>query len=434
MKTYSEVLSLLNALPVMPDRPPSLDPTVEGLRRLGFHQWGFSPERVVIVAGTNGKGSTCASLEALLLSAGKRVGFYSSPHLVDATERFRVNGSDVERDIFVRAYEAVRKKMDDLFLTQFEIHTLMAVWIFCSSEAIRAVDLLILEVGLGGEWDATNAVPHSTCVITPLSLDHENLLGKGLPNIARAKFGVIGPGNLVVHAPFETEVQLMARETQNRTKSRWVERTQFRFLAQKKVEAEPEFAIETRWGRSRLALPGLRGAENAALALTVFSELGFDPRAHLHALPRTRWLGRMHKLQTDATLSRAPIYLSGDHNCQGVESLIELLEHYSWKNILILASTAQDKDAASMLTMLSSLPRSKLFLTRNPFRGADLSFYGDWLKRAEGAWESVEEAFRQVVHQAREGDLVLVTGSLYLVGEIQKKFGAPAELAGAPND
>ncbi len=428
-QAYHEAVRHIESLGVMPERAPSLLPTQAGLKALGFESWGFLPDRATIVAGTNGKGSTCATLEALLLSAGRRVGFYSSPHLIETTERFRLNGAEISREDFLAGFEVVRTRVRDVKLTHFEWLTLMAAWLFCSGERLKPVDHLVLEVGLGGLWDATNAIPHSTCVLTPLALDHENLLGAGIENIARAKFGVVSAGSRVIYAPFPRDlggadrIECLARELQKVTSSEWNPRSEFTYSALAATDefSEPEFTIRTRWGEAQLALPGERGAENAALALAAFEALGFDPQAHLSALSRVSWPGRMQKVTLGPGFRCAcPVYASGDHNPHGVRSLLALLKSYRYRKLHVLASAAKDKTFQPMFESLAAIPNCLLYLTVNPFRGAPLSHYGDWLTKAQGAWESPEVAFRETLARAQPGDRVLVTGSLYLVGEILK--------------
>jgi dihydrofolate synthase / folylpolyglutamate synthase len=424
--TYVEAVRDLESRQIMPDTAPGLAPMEEGLRRISFDSYGFDPAKVIIVAGTNGKGSVCASLEALLYSAGERVGLYTSPHLVELTERFRIDGDDISRELFARAFEKVSGATSDLALTHFEILTLMAAWTFCSGEAVGPVDRLILEVGLGGLWDATNAIPHRTCIITPIALDHQNLLGDTIEAIAGNKFGVVSQGALVVHAHLPTFIRQLASHVQKQTESRWIEAMPYRYSANppKAPGGEPQFFFQSSFGTAQLALPGKRGAENTAIALTAFQELGFDATVYLACLKHVRWPGRMERFKP-LVPAVCPIYLSGDHNVQGIRSLLEFLPHYPRKHLHILASTAKDKDIEGILQPLFNTPESSVYLTRNPFRGGELSEYGNWLMKAHGAWEDPATAFQRVLEMTRPGDLVVVTGSLYLVGLIKKLFGQP---------
>ncbi len=409
---YQEVVQALEARGMMPDRPPSLEPMHEGLRLIGFDRYCFSPDRVIVVAGTNGKGSTCASLEALLVRAGERVGLYTSPHLVETTERYRLNGVDISQEQFCLAYEQVERDTRSIALTHFELLTLMAAWHFCSGQAIKPVDWLILEVGLGGTWDATNAIPHSTSVITALGMDHENLLGSTIAEIAANKFGIVGPGNLVVHAPLPPEAKPVAEKVRAQTQSHWVESTSFEYSVRSLV-----FLIKTRWGKTELALPGLRGAQNAALALTICDALGFNPEPLLPALPQVQWPGRMERV--DMKGAPCPVYLSGDHNPQGIASLLELLLYYPRTHLHVLIGVGRDKAFAQMMESLRGLSNSTLYLTETPYRGFALKEYGPTLTQVGGSWAEPLEAMKQVMQLAKPGEMILVTGSLYLVGKIR---------------
>ncbi|HEX4925808.1 MAG TPA: hypothetical protein VFV50_17065, partial [Bdellovibrionales bacterium] len=323
--SYEEIIQNLEGRGIMPKTAPALEPTRRALATCGLNEWPFfrdfknDPFKVVIVAGTNGKGSVCATLEALLTAAGERVGLYTSPHLQDTTERIRIGGADVSREHFSDAFFKVSEKLGDVQLTHFEMITVMAVWLFASGETLPPVDRIILEVGLGGLWDATNAVPHGACVITPLGMDHQNFLGPTIVDIAKNKFAVVpqerelGRPALVVHAKLPPETLELARQVQSATRSRWIESKS----GQLHVEAtasEPRFILDSPWGAARLSLPGPRGASNAMTALTMFEALGFDPSRYLYALTQVRWPGRMEKISE----APCPVYLSGDHNEQGV--------------------------------------------------------------------------------------------------------------------
>ena len=416
---YRQAIAELEALPMMPDRAPSLEPTLRALERLDI---SFSDSRVVIVAGTNGKGSVCACLEALLLSAGQTTGLYTSPHLVETTERFRRNGKDISEQEFVQAYEAVCSRTRGIRLTHFEILTLMAYWTLASGVSAPPVDWLILEVGLGGTWDATNAVPHRICVITSLGLDHQNLLGDSLTEIAGNKFGVIPkvhPPAVVVHTEFQDEaVRTLSRKVGAKTNAKFIPATEWTCDVKQETDG-PRFCLSTKWGSVELGLPGARGAQNAATALTAFAALGFNPRDGIQSLSTVRWPGRMERIEL--ARSPCPVYLSGDHNPQGILSLIEILNHYPRRTLHLLVGIGKDKDCDSILTSLRSLPDTRIYLTTTPYRGRVLSEYGRWLSVADGSFEDPVRGLRRVIEMASAGDLIVVTGSLYLVGAIHSK-------------
>lgn len=414
--TYPQIISELESRTVMPDRPPSLQTTQEALKRV-LSTASFRPERTLVVAGTNGKGSICATLEALLLSANQKVGLYTSPHLIETRERIRIQGADVSVDLFCKAYHRVENQTLDLGLSHFEMLTVMAAWIFFSSEAAQHLDWFIFEVGLGGLWDATNAIPHEFCGIASLGFDHQNLLGNTLPEIALNKFGIIQPGAQVIYTPLPEEVKPLARKIQSQTQSHWIPSIpyEYEFISEGLIA---RFFLTTRWGRAEITLPGLRGAQNTATALTLFHALGFAPEDHLHALQTVRWSCRMEKflLQSHPTLN---LYLSGDHNPQGIESLIELLKAYPYQSLYILAGFAKDKDSSTMLRLLSKIPRSSLYLTQTPVRSADLHLPTEISSLLTGVFPSSTLGLQHILTQAQPQDLILITGSLYLAGYLK---------------
>jgi dihydrofolate synthase/folylpolyglutamate synthase len=413
---------------MMPDRPPTLEPMRRALELLCGAAGSLDPEKITLVAGTNGKGSVSATLEALLRSAGKRVGLYTSPHLVETTERIRRDGADLTQEQFLAAYLEIRDIVFEAELSHFETLTLMAVNLFFPRATIpqeTQVDHAIFEVGLGGAWDATNAIPHRFCVITRLGYDHENLLGKDLAQIAANKFGIIprlepARAAQVTHSPLPPEVRALARQTQAETGSHWRESMPFQLHvhAGTPLTREPVFEIETHAGRAVLALPGLRGAQNTATALTAFEMLGFDPRAHLSALSQVKWPGRMQKAKIQG--APCPVYLSGDHNPQGVASLLELLRYYPRRHLHLLVGVGKDKDLDGILGPLAGLPDTSLYLTETPFRGRVLEDYGEWLGRARMSDADPARALQRIFSLASPDDLVVVTGSLYLVGLLSR--------------
>lgn len=407
--SYEQAVHALESRGVMPERPPALVPTQEGMKLLRLD---IDPSRVIVVAGTNGKGSVCATLEALLLEAGQTTGLYTSPHLIEHTERIRVNGQDISRELFTEAYEQVSHLTRDIALTHFEALTLMAAWVFFKNP--RPVDWAIFEVGLGGLWDATNAIPHDTAVITALGLDHLNLLGPTLSDVARNKFGIIHKDTRVVHAKFPEELGKLVQETKSARGRQWLQAPETELL----VEPGPKFCMSSPWGKAELKLAGKRAAQNSSLALSVFEALGFDPGRHLSALSKVRWPGRMELVANKPV----PTYLSGDHNPQGIESLLELLEYYPRTHLHILAGVGREKDADGVLAPLFDLPNASVYLTEIPFRPRTRAEYGAWADKAADYSADSARALRAIQAKAKTGEMILITGSLYLVGQARALF------------
>ena len=397
---FSDTVTYLENLIMMPKTMPGLDKIRSAVVEKNWFT-KLDSQKIITVAGTNGKGTTCAVLEALLLSEGQKVGLYTSPHLIQTTERIRMNGADISEADFIQLFLKNKTLIEKYELSHFESLTLMAADHFFNHN----LDFVIFEVGLGGAYDATNVFPNQYSVITKLGLDHQNILGDTIQDIARNKFGIIKNNNLVVHHKLPADVNLPKN-----INAKW-------------IQADPAWAlfvdnqwqIETKWGNTQMNMVGQRSAENAATALTLFENLGFQPAKCLQALNHVRWNGRMQKISWPNMT--APIYLSGDHNIQGIESLIEILKNYKWKKLHLIIGIGQDKSCAEMFDQLLKLQNAQLYLTVTPFKGRQLSEYPkNILNSAVEKNENVIQILNQI--KTTKDDLVLVTGSLYLVGLI----------------
>jgi dihydrofolate synthase/folylpolyglutamate synthase len=356
-------------------------------------------------------------LEALLLDTKKKVGLYTSPHLEETTERIRVQGISLEPKYFCEIYETIEEKLKPLEknhpFSHFEMLTLMAAWAFHREN----VNYAIFEVGVGGTWDATNAMTHSLCAITSISYDHENLLGSDLLSIASNKFGIVTQQATVIHTALPASIQALADEVQRQTQSTWIPSVPTT-LEVDCFQEEPRFFIQTPWGRAKLACPGKRAAENTALALTLFETLGYSPSLHLQAISEVNWPGRMQKVRNKP----CPVYFSGDHNPAGVQSLLDLLPYYRRKKLLLCIGIGKHKSADAMLSLFFRLPETKIVLTETPFGTRPLQEYGPWLLQADYAQKDPWQAFQYLLSQAQREDLLVVTGSLYLIGFLSKKI------------
>lgn len=409
MSEFKKAVAALEALNIMPKTMPGLEKLKQALQ----HKTWFAelnPEKIITVAGTNGKGTTCAALQTLLLSAGKKVGLYTSPHLISTVERIRVNGQEIAEADFVRLYQENKALIAQYELTHFESLTLMAAEYFFANNEL---DYVIFEVGLGGTYDATNVFPNRYSIITALAMDHQNILGNTVLEIAKNKFGIIKPNSKVVHHPLPGEVFALFAEVLAQTNSQAIAAVAGSIHAEK--DFEPHWFLTTPWGKTLVNIPGHRACENIMTALTMFEELGFEPQDHLHSLEKIPWAGRMQKIKWPHL--EAPVYLSGDHNFQGVQSLVQLLQSYEWNDLHLVVGIGQDKAADEMFRLLYTLPRVNIYLTKTPFKGRSLMEYPEDVRtRAVDENEDVIALLNSV--PAKKNDLVIVTGSLYLVGAV----------------
>ncbi|OGX41580.1 MAG: hypothetical protein A3C53_08425, partial [Omnitrophica WOR_2 bacterium RIFCSPHIGHO2_02_FULL_68_15] len=283
------------------------------------------PERrwgAIHVAGTKGKGSTCALSAAILQAAGIRTGLYTSPHLVHLSERIQVDGRPVTAETLAAAVDAVRPSVAQLPSppTYFEVLTAIAFWVFAEA----GVELAVVEVGLGGRLDATNVVDPLVSVITPVSLDHTDLLGSTLTAIAREKAGIIKPGRPVVVAPQSPDALAVLKAVAEEQGAPCLEvaaRAQVRVL---EASAEGQrVALRTAAGTSRtIALPllGAHQADNLATAVTALESLpapwAIADAAVAEGAARVVWPGRLQVLER-----RPWVVLDGAQNAASAAAL-----------------------------------------------------------------------------------------------------------------
>lgn len=418
--SFQEVIDRMDRARDLPAKVGSFSRMREALERMALPL----PEKgqgVILVAGTNGKGTVSKALEVLLsrVSSSGAVGLFTSPHLMKATERIRSFGSDLSEEEFVRAFEIVEPVVSEFDLSHFEILTLMMAEVFFGGRVRPRVDWAVIEVGVGGRLDPTRLIPHETSVVTSLGMDHVDLLGPTLRDIAREKFAIVDGSRLLVHLALSTPE--LEEEAVAACAGRPVRRISVTPLPFDVAEG-PTWVARTPWGEAPLSLLGRRAVENVSLALIVYRELGFDPREALPILSKIEWPCRMERF----ILGGRTVYLSGDHNPEGVASLCEILTHFDYRSLHLLVGIGGKKDADTMLTELMKLPRAKLRLTTTPFRGQPLSSYGEkWLKRATAADENPFASLDRALVESDPEDLIVCTGSLYLTGDLRRRCLVP---------
>ncbi|MDR1551248.1 MAG: hypothetical protein LBS14_01030 [Holosporaceae bacterium] len=399
-------------------KPNSVDMVKRALDNLDLE---IDPAMVIVVSGTNGKGSTCATLQTLLMASGKNVGFLSSPHLIKINERIKFNGEDISDEDFCEIFNIVHAKVQDFDLSYFEYIMLIAAHYFFRT---KSVDFAILEIGLGGTFDAVNAVPHKLSVITKLGIDHESILGNSPLKIAENKFGIISNNNYVFHTKFDNEnvVQLFEK-TVKKLQATAVEAYPY-VCHVKRSNRYPSFYIEMSLGNFRMNLQGERAAENTALAITVFDHLVNNAGQFLPAIDKVMWPGRMERV----TYRNHDVFLSGDHNPQGIQSLLDLLKFYNFENAHFVVGICRDKKYGEMLEKLLHSKSAKLYLTETPEKTLHIDEYDECFLYAaefisadpvEALNIAIDHAFRSEASGLTFRQLVIVTGSLYLVGKIK---------------
>jgi dihydrofolate synthase/folylpolyglutamate synthase len=382
--------------------------------------------RCVHVAGSNGKGSTCAFLEKFLRMSGYRTGLYTSPHLCDIRERFRVDGTWIPPEELERHTQAVlsacgrvREKLGRL-PTHFEALTAIA---FCWFKE-RKVDWVVLEVGLGGRLDATNVIPFSgVSVITPITLEHQDILGRSLAKIAVEKAGILKPrGFAVTHQPHPPALKAIAAVAKERGVTLWVAGRDFRSKRKGKGFSWEGPGLEANF---EVPDPGGFQVENAALALAGFQALAAqgvpsDPVLLRKALAACRWPGRVEIVRRDPW-----VLLDGAHNPGAAKALADhLRSRYPGKKWVLLNGSLKDKDHGGMARALAPLVVHVIATEPDSGRAMDG-------KKTLQAWRRAgvkgdlardpKKALRLALERSRREKLpLLVTGSLYLVGDVRK--------------
>ncbi|MBM3745979.1 MAG: bifunctional folylpolyglutamate synthase/dihydrofolate synthase [Acidobacteria bacterium] len=380
-----------------------------------------SPHRVgrfIHVAGTNGKGSVAAMIDAALRAAGLRTGLYTSPHLVEPTERIRIGGRSVGMEQFVWAFEQVHQAAEQLLRegrlehhpTYFETVTAMAFVLFRA----QAVKSAVLEVGLGGRLDATNVVTPRLCVITPIDFDHEAFLGKSLEAIAAEKAGILKPGVPAVFAAQRPEVvaTLERAAAAAGIEPVWTSRWRAEEVA---LQADGSRFVAAGPRRIRLDCPlaGEHQIANTLTALTALDCLGVPDDAIRDGIRQTCWPGRLERVSTGPD-----ILLDGAHNPAGAHALAaHITRFYSGRKVWLIYGAMRDKAVAEMSAILFPLAAQVIVTASDQPRAVRPELIRDLvshprLRIAPRLAEALEMA-----RQAPPQDVVFVTGSLFLVGE-----------------
>lgn len=402
-----------------------LDSMARFLGRLGNPQEQL---RFVHVAGTNGKGSTAAVLQAILSRAGYRVGLYTSPHLSCVRERFRINEAYIDQEAFTRHAAAIYGVLAGEQITYFEFTTALALLWF----AEQRVELAILEVGMGGRLDATNVITPRVGVITNVSLDHQAYLGDTLAAVAWEKAGIIKPGVPLVSGVAADEAgQVVTARCRELAAPLYQLGRDFSWQAN---QTAPPAGDHLSWDYRGMAaafsaLPStLRGRHqlaNQSLALAVLELLAPElpvPESALRAgLAGIGWPGRLELLQTGEAGHERRILLDGAHNPAGVAELVAALQRdFSYRRLVVIWGAMADKDLAAGLELMAPLAPTFIFTRPEAERSATVEELWALLPpesrpRALAA-AGVVEALELACRQSGGEDLVVVAGSLYLVG------------------
>ena len=365
--------------------------------------------KVITVAGTNGKGSTCAMMEAILLSAGYQVGVYSSPHLVTYNERVRINGKMLSDDDHCRAFAAIDYQRAGISLSLFEFGTLAALWLFNESP----LDVVILEVGLGGRLDATNVVDHDVSVITSLAIDHVDWLGDNIEVIGFEKAGIFRRNRPAICGQPNPPASVAAHADDISAS-----------LYQVGYQFDYDITDETwRWHSGAfeltdLPMPALP-LPNAATALMALSVSGLEvtDKQIVHGLATATLAGRLQVLQT-----KPLVVLDVAHNPHSAQYLASQLPRlkakYGVDRVLGVIGMLHDKDIKGTVSEMLSVIDRWYPVDLKGERAAKAAEIVTFLPKNTICYDSPIEGYQAALSEATSSSMVIVFGSFYTVGEI----------------
>jgi len=390
---------------------------------------------IIHIAGTNGKGSTAAIISSILQSEGFKVGLYTSPHLVDFTERMKINFQSISEKRVCELLERIKPYNEEVAHTAgynhptfFEVITSMAFLYFFEEK----VDFLVLEVGLGGRLDATNVCQPLISVITCIDYDHMDKLGNSLKEIAREKGGIIKPGGMVITSDQYVEAYDEIKKIAN-------EKNSLIFSIGKEIDYKiiksdikgNTFNLKGIYNNYKdlfIPLLGKHQVSNAATAVTAIEALrikglNISPRAIKEGLEKVKWEGRLEIIQYNPLL-----ILDGAHNPNGVKMVRQALEEiFYYHRLILVLAIFSDKDYKKMIQIIS--PIADLIITtkaENPRATPPQIIAQEAAQYISQdriiVIENIPQAIKCALSNSHKDDLICITGSLYTIGEAKRYF------------
>ncbi|MBW2965627.1 bifunctional folylpolyglutamate synthase/dihydrofolate synthase [Candidatus Woesearchaeota archaeon] len=337
--------------------------------------------KIIHVAGTNGKGSVCAMIDAILTQSGYRVGMFTSPHLIKINERIRINNKLIETKDLERLNKKVLnlEKKHKINLTFFETLTVIAYLYFKE----KNTDYVILETGMGGRLDATNTSTPILSIITNIGLEHTDVLGNTLKDIAKEKAGIIKPNTTIITNAKALPLKII-KNTAKKHNSKLIR-------AKNNIKTN---------------LKGIFQLENAATASTALKQLNIKQNIINKGLKKVIWPGRFE--------FKSGILLDCAHNPDGIKALMNSVKQLKYKNLIIIFGTMKDKNIFSMAKKLKYnkiiLTKANMDKARNPIK-IKKYFKNPILTN------NIKESINKAKQLAKKNDLILITGSIFLIGE-----------------
>jgi dihydrofolate synthase/folylpolyglutamate synthase len=431
MQSLEQALSWLAGLEKFSIRP--------GLERMEYMMERLDhPERrlkFIHIAGTNGKGSTAAFLQAILRHAGQDIGLFVSPYITSPRERIQYNGEYINTDdllALINKLAPIAEEMKDTEVgmpTEFEVITALALLYFAT---VTYPDIVIWETGIGGRLDSTNIVHPLACIITNVGFDHMNILGEDLPAIAREKAGIIKSGVPVITGKMPGKALEVIEETA-RARRAAMYRADKEYQAVRARENGPEILDFTGMFGSlnglELGLYGAHQVDNAAAALMTLQVLNkyfalYIEEEHIRqGLQETKWPGRFEKIG-----EHPDVILDGAHNPEGVRALAQTIrDYYPGRKVSLVFSALSDKNYAEMALLLAPLCE-RVWVTRidHPRAARPEEIAAAFRSAAPDIPVQVEEEWRtawhRALHTATAQEVLVVAGSLYFIADIRNEW------------
>lgn len=427
--TYQQTLDYLYARLPMFSRIGSaaykadLSNTISLCSELGDPQNKF---KSIHIGGTNGKGSTSHMLAAILQTAGYKTGLYTSPHLKDFRERIMIDGKMIEEDYIVDFTKRIQPMIDKLEPSFFEITVAMAFEYF----ALQQVDIAVVEVGLGGRLDSTNVITPELCIITNIGRDHMNLLGDTVEKIAYEKAGIIKPGVPVIIGETLPETKLVFENKAAAENAPIVFANEKRWVADWHIEnhllhvSVADNELDDQQEHYKLDLSGIYQVKNilpVMEAVHILRSKGWKiEEQHLQeGLQHVRKITGLHG-RWEVIHQHPTVVLDVGHNEDGVKQIVQQLELTDFDHLHIVIGFVKDKEIYAVLKLLPH--NATYYFTKAQIPRAlpedELAAMGESAGLKGHAYTEVNMALRDSLSQAKPNDLVLVCGSVFLVGEV----------------
>lgn len=387
--------------------------------------------KCIHIAGTNGKGSTTAMITSILKEEGYTVGMYTSPYLEEFEERIQINGVNIPKEVLAELVGTVKNAREEVIKvgfdkpTQFEIITTLMFLYFAKEK----VDYAVIEVGLGGRLDATNVIDPILSVIASISFDHMNILGSTITEIAGEKCGIIKNSPVITYPQVQEAMDVIEKTCKEKN----VELIKTDISDIKEVTIDKVNHIQ----RIKLNLNGreidlinnLLGdhqVKNTMLAVNVvdaFSkvEKQLSDDSIGAGIFKTRWIGRMEILRKEPI-----VLLDGAHNLDGIKNLKNSVSKYfEYKNLILILGILGDKEVEKMVSDISNEASIVILTEPHNERAENIDVMGTYLEKLEKPYEKIldyEKAYKRALELADKDDLILICGSLYMIGDMRREI------------